>query len=67
MGRDDQLVAIAEFAERAVAEAVWLRVEDGGIPAALITEPGTFGMPVRHRVEVARRDVERAHELLSDR
>ena len=52
MARKDKLVPIAEFIDRTIAEEAWGLLEDAEIPANVLTEPGTFGSPVVHRVEV---------------
>ena len=65
MGRKDKLVPIAEFDDRDVAEQAWGVLEDAGIPANVLTEPGSFGTPVLHRVEVERPNVARAQALIT--
>ena len=65
MGRKDKLVPIAEFAERSDAEEAWGLLEDAAIPANVLTEPGTFGTPVVHRVEVERPNVPTAQALIA--
>jgi hypothetical protein len=57
MWNKDKLVAIAEFPDRDVAEEAWTVLEQAGIPANVLTEPGTFGGPIVHRVEVERPNV----------
>ena len=65
MARKDKLVPIAEFAERSVAEEAWGLLEDAEIPANVLTEPGTFGTPVLHRIEVERPNVATAQALIA--
>ena len=65
MARKDQLVPIAEFAERSMAEEAWGLLEDADIPANVLTEPGTFGTPVLHRIEVERPNVATAQALIA--
>mgnify|MGYP001826547458 CR=1 FL=1 len=65
MGRKDKLTPIAEFADRTLAEEAWGLLEDAGIPANVLTEPGTFGTPIVHRVEVERPNVVTAQALLA--
>lgn len=65
MWRKDKLVPIAEFDERTVAEEAWGLLEDAGIPANVLTEPGTFGSPVMHRIEVERPNVTAAQLLIA--
>lgn len=65
MARKDKLVPIAEFVDRAVAEQAWGLLEDAEIPANVLTDPGTFGTPVVHRVEVERPNVASAQALIA--
>ena len=65
MARKDKLVPIAEFIDRDVAEQAWGLLEDAGIPANVLTEPGTFGTPVIHRIEVERPNVVSAQTLIA--
>lgn len=65
MWNKDKLVPIAEFARRDVAEEAWGVLEAAGIPANVLTEPGTFGSPVVHRVEVERPNVAAAQPLIA--
>lgn len=65
MARKDKLVPVVEFADRAPAEEAWGLLEDAGIPANVLTEPGTFGTPVVHRIEVERPNVTTAQALLA--
>ncbi|MDJ0952093.1 MAG: hypothetical protein QNJ81_00310 [Acidimicrobiia bacterium] len=61
----DKLVPIAEFADRSIAEEAWGLLEDAEIPANVLTEPGPFGAPVVHRVEVERPNVAAAQALVA--
>jgi hypothetical protein len=63
--RKDKLVPIAEFTDRAVAEDAWSLLEDADIPANVLTEPGTFGTPYLHRIEVERPNVPTAQALIA--
>ncbi len=65
MWRKDKLVPIAEFDDRTVAEEAWVLLEEAGIPANVLTEPGPFGAPVVHRVEVERPNVSTAQPLIA--
>jgi len=65
MWRKDKLVRIAEFDDRDVAEEAWAVLEQAEIPANVLTEPGTFGTPVLHRVEVERPNVPTAQALIA--
>ena len=65
MARKDKLVPIAEFKERLVAEEAWGLLEDAEIPANVLTEPGTFGTPVVHRIEVESPNVPSAQALIA--
>ena len=65
MARKDKLVPIAEFDDRDTAEDAWGVLEDASIPANVLTEPGTFGTPVIHRIEVERPNVNRAQALIA--
>ena len=61
----DKLVPIAEFGDREPAEEAWGLLEDAEIPANVLTEPGPFGAPVVHRVEVERSNVAAAQALIA--
>ena len=65
MARKDKLVPIAEFADRGAAEEAWGLLEDAAIPANVLTEPGTFGTPVVHRIEVESPNVASAQALIA--
>jgi hypothetical protein len=65
VGRKDKLVPIAEFAARELAEEAWGLLEDAEIPANVLTEPGTFGTPIVHRIEVERPNVRTAQALIA--
>ena len=65
MWRKDKLVPIAEFDDRDVAEQAWGVLEEAAIPANVLTEPGTFGSPVLHRIEVERPNVATAQGLIA--
>ena len=56
---------IAEFTDRDIAEEAWGLLEDAEIPANVLTEPGTFGTPVVHRVEVEVPNVSSAQALIA--
>lgn len=65
MARKDKLVPIAEFKDRFIAEEAWGLLEDADIPANVLTEPGTFGTPVVHRIEVESPNVSSAQALIA--
>lgn len=65
MARKDKLVPIAEFDDRGIAEEAWGLLEDAAIPANVLTEPGTFGTPVVHRIEVEAPNVASAQALIA--
>ncbi len=65
MWRKDKLVPIAEFVDRSVAEDAWTVLEEADIPANVLSEPGTFGTPVLHRIEVERPNVPTAQALIA--
>ena len=65
MARKDKLVPVAEFVSRDAAEQAWGLLEDAEIPANVLTEPGTFGTPVLHRIEVERPNVASAQALIA--
>lgn len=65
MARSDKLVAIAEFADRAAAEQAWSLLDAADIPANVLTDPGPFGAPVLHRIEVARQAADEAQRLIA--
>jgi hypothetical protein len=63
--RDRRLVPIAELSDRARAEAAWAVLDDAGIAASVVTDPGVFGSAETTRVYVARIDAARAQELIA--
>ncbi len=63
--RDDKLVPIAEFADRAVAEEVWGLLSEAGIPANVLLDPDPLGTRPVTRVEVARKDAAEAQRLIA--
>lgn len=65
MWNKNKLVPIAEFGDRRVAEDAWAVLEEADIPANVLTEPGAFGSPVLHRVEVERPNVPTAQALIA--
>ena len=65
MWRKDKLVPIAEFEHRSAAESAWVVLEEADIPANVLTEPGAFGTPVLHRIEVERPNVPTAQALIA--
>lgn len=65
MWNNDKLVPIAEFADREIAEQAWVVLEEAAVPANVLTEPGTFGSPVVHRIEVERPNVTTAQALIA--
>lgn len=65
MSGKDKLVPIAEFVARSTAEQAWVILEEAGIPANVLTEPGTFGTPVIHRIEVESPNVPTAQALIA--
>lgn len=65
VARKDKLVPIAEFKDRVTAEEAWGLLEDAEIPANVLTEPGTFGTPVVHRIEVESPNVSSAQALIA--
>ena len=66
MVRKDKLVPIAEFGERSAAEEAWAVLEAAAIPANVLTDPGPFGAPVIHRIEVELPNVATAQALIAD-
>jgi hypothetical protein len=65
LSRPDKLVPIAEFATRDAADEAWVVLEEAGIPANVLTEPGALGGPIRHRVEVEQSNVATAQPLIA--
>lgn len=57
---------IAEFADPATADEAWVRLEDAGIPAGVVTDPAVLGATSTTRVYVASRHVEAAQQLIAD-
>jgi hypothetical protein len=66
MWNKDKLVPIAEFTSREVAEEAWNILEEAGIAANVLTEPGALGGTVCHRIEVERPNVATAQPLIAD-
>jgi len=66
MSPRDTLVPIAELADRAVAEQAWARLEEAGIPANVLSDPGPLGGTPVTRIEVARMHVDEAQRLIAD-
>lgn len=64
--RDDKLVPIAEFADRAVAEQAWALLTAADIAANVLLDPDPLGRRPVTRVEVARRDAAEAQRLIAD-
>jgi hypothetical protein len=64
--RREQLVVIAEFADRAAAEEAWARLVEADIPANVLTDPGALGGDSVARVQVAREHVADAQRLIVD-
>jgi hypothetical protein len=60
------LVPIAEFANAAAADAAWVRLEEAGIPASVVTEPPALGGPGVTRVSVEARYADEAQRLIRD-
>ena len=58
-------VSAAMFTERDPAEEAWTLLVDAGIPAAVITDPGTFATPVRFHVMVEREHLDRAQQVIA--
>ena len=57
--RDDEPIFIAEFADRADAEAAWVKLDEADFAAAVITDAPPWG-PAKHRVQVRRADASAA-------
>ena len=64
--REEALVPVAEFADRALAEEAWGRLVDEGIPANVVLDPAPLGGEPTTRVLVARRNAESAQRLIAD-
>lgn len=64
--RDEALVPIAEFADRARAEEAWGRLVDAGIPANVVLDPAPLGGTPTTRVMVARGNADSAQRLIAD-
>ena len=58
-------ISAAMFADHEPAEEAWALLNDAGIPAAVITDPGTFGAPYRVHVMVDREDLEQAQRVIA--
>ncbi|CAN5468427.1 hypothetical protein BH24ACT7_BH24ACT7_26150 [soil metagenome] len=64
--RRGRLVPVAEFADRAVAETAWERLQDEEIPAVLESDPGALGGRAVTRVMVETDRAEQAQRVLAD-
>lgn len=64
--RRGRLVPVAEFADRAVAETAWGRLQDEEIPAVLESDPGVLGGRVVTRVMVESDRAKQAQRVLAD-
>ncbi len=62
--RDEEPVAVADFATRALAETAWEVLTSAGIPSAVVTESPPWGAAT-HRVQVARRQAADALQSLA--
>lgn len=58
-------VSAALFTDRKQAEEAWGILVDGGIPAAIVTDPGLLGK-YELSLMVARDDLDKAQALLKD-
>lgn len=58
-------VAAAVFSDTDTAEEAWSLLVEAGIPAAVITEPGTFGTEYSVSVMVERDRLEEAQQVLA--
>jgi hypothetical protein len=58
-------VSAALFTDQEKAEEAWGILADGGIPAAIVTDPGLLGK-YELSVMVARDDLDKAQTLLRD-
>ena len=66
MSREDRLVPIAEFDQPASADAAWVRLEEAGIPASVVTDKALFGSPEVTRLYVESPNVEAAQQAIAD-
>ena len=58
-------VSAAIFTDKEKAEEAWGILQDGGIPAAVVTDPGLLGK-YELSVMVAREDLDKAQALLRE-
>lgn len=65
MGVLGEDISAAMFADREPAEQAWSLLNDAGIPAAVITDPGPFGAPYRVHVMVDRADLDEAQRIIA--
>jgi hypothetical protein len=66
LSRNDRLVPIAEFRDPATADDAWVRLEEAGIAASVVTDPAQFGGPEVTRVYVETANVAQAQALIRD-
>lgn len=62
--RDDELVAVAQFATRLEAEQAWTSLVAAGVPSTVVTNDPPWGEP-QHFIQCARKDAESALEVLT--
>lgn len=65
MGVLGEDISAAMFEDREPAEEAWSLLNDAGIPAAVITDPGPFGAPYRVHVMVDRADLDEAQRIIA--
>lgn len=58
-------IAAALFSDTDTADEAWSLLVDADIPAAVITDPGTFGTPFTVSVMVERKHLDAAQEVLA--
>jgi hypothetical protein len=64
--RKDRLVPIAEFADPAIADTAWARLDDAGIPASVVTDVALLGGPEVTRLYVESSNASAAQALIGD-
>lgn len=62
--KDKELVPVAEFATVDESERVWSALEEGGIPASVVTDPEMLGQVSVSRVWVERFNLDAAREIV---
>lgn len=64
--RGPRIVPVAEFPTAELADQAWERLNEAGIPAAVITDPSMLDGYPKTRIEVEEHYVDDAQRLIAD-